>query len=75
MMNTNEQYKRKGLIAKIKIAQSQLGMEDDVYRAMLARGMSNDAIKDQKKFMEGAIDTFRTAKMIEAISKSRERPT
>lgn len=37
MMNTNEQYKRKGLIAKIKIAQSQLGMEDDVYRAMLAR--------------------------------------
>lgn len=37
MMNTNEQYKRKGLIAKIKIAQSQLGMEDNVYRAMLAR--------------------------------------
>ena len=75
MMNTNEQYKRKGLIEKIKIAQSQLGMEDDVYRAMLARGMSNDAIKDQKKFKEGAIDTLRTAKMIEAISKSRERPT
>lgn len=36
-MNTNEQQKRKGLIAKIKIAQSQLAMEDDVYRAMLAR--------------------------------------
>lgn len=36
-MNTSEQYKRKGLIAKIKIAQSQLAMEDDVYRAMLAR--------------------------------------
>lgn len=39
------------------------------------QSMSNDAIKDQKKFMEGAIDTLRTAKMIEAISKSRERPT
>ena len=39
------------------------------------QSMSNDAIKDQKKFMEGAIDTLRIAKMIEAISKSRERPT
>ena len=39
------------------------------------QSMSNDAVKDQKKFMEGAIDTLRTAKMIEAISKSRERPT
>lgn len=39
------------------------------------QSMSNAAIKDQKKFMEGAIDTLRTAKMIEAISKSRERPT
>lgn len=39
------------------------------------QSMSNDAIKDQKKFMEGAIDTLRTAKMIAAISKSRERPT
>lgn len=37
------------------------------------QSMSNDAVKDQKKFMEGAIDTLRTAKMIEAISKSRER--
>lgn len=37
------------------------------------QSMSNAAIKDQKKFMEGAIDTLRTAKMIEAISKSRER--
>lgn len=39
------------------------------------QSMSNDAIKDQKKFMEGAIDTLRAAKMIEAISKSRERLT
>lgn len=39
------------------------------------QSMSNDAVKDQKKFIEGAIDTLRTAKMIEAISKSRERPT
>lgn len=36
-MNTSEQQKRKGLIAKIKIAQSQLEMADDTYRAMLTR--------------------------------------
>lgn len=31
----NEQSRRRGMIAKIKVAQKQLGMDDDVYRDVL----------------------------------------
>lgn len=42
-MGMNEQTQRRGLIAKIKIAQGQLGMDDDVYRGMLRRVAGQDS--------------------------------
>lgn len=38
------------------------------------QSMSNDAVKDQKKFMEGAIDTLRKVKILEALAKSKRQP-
>ena len=44
----NEQNRRRGMIAKIKVAQKQLGMEDDVYRDVLAATTGLRSCKDME---------------------------
>ena len=44
----NEQNRRRGMIAKIKVAQKQLGMEDDVYCDVLAATTGLRSCKDME---------------------------
>ena len=44
----NEQNRRRGMIAKIKVAQKQLGMDDDVYRDVLATATGLRSCKDME---------------------------
>ena len=44
----NEQNRRRGMIAKIKVAQKQLGMDDDVYRDVLAAATGLRSCKDME---------------------------
>lgn len=73
-MNTAEQYKRKGLIAKIKIAQKELRMAEEAYRAMLLRitGKNSCAVMDIGE-LERVADEMRRFGFKPSTSTAREK--